>query len=166
MYGTFCFLAKKNVDGTDKMEAMYTCKGVKYDPGEGGDISITFIIEFDVGEKILHNYVMQHFSAGLLLPMKPDHIIDEFLGEEGRCWSCSAPFLSRIVTFDKYKFELDLPTGKIKGSIPEKDLMTRGVKSAMDYLKGDTSIKLIITNSISKQVDQYDAYYFSVKLGN
>lgn len=162
----FLFFRLKNLDGTEEMEVKYDCKAVKYAPGEDVKISVALIIQFDVGKDILRNIVTHHFATGLFIPMKPDHIIDEFLGGTGRYWGCFAPSLSRIVIIDKYNYELDLPIGKIQGWITDEDLKSQGAKSVIDYLKDDILIDLIITNSLYKEADQYEAYCFSVKFGN
>ncbi|MEK4286648.1 hypothetical protein [Paenibacillus sp. FSL P4-0502] len=148
------------------MEAKYTCRAVKYAPGEDFKISVALLIQFDVDNETLRNIVTHHFPGGLFLPVVPIHTIDEFVGGKGRYWGNFTLSFSSVAIIDKHNYQLDLLVGKIQGWITEEDLELQGVKSVKDFLKGDILINLIITNSIFKELDQYDAYYISVKLGN
>ncbi|WP_340392842.1 hypothetical protein [Paenibacillus sp. FSL E2-0190] len=147
------------------MELEFSCKIVKYDPGEDLKHNAVVIFDFDIEVNRLSALVKGLLVSPFLLPIKSIEYIDNSVGKFSDFYNGEIISQATIEFYNLNGVVVSFKNGHIRGWIEDEVLNKWGVRSVSQFFDGDFLKDVILTNYRfgRAQSKLTEAYIISIK---
>lgn len=143
----------------------YSCKIIKYNPGEGFKYNAVVIFDFDIEVNGLRRLVSDLLGSSFLLPIKTIEYIDNNLGKFSDSYNSEIFSRASVEFHHPNGITVSFKKGQIQGWVENDELIKWGVRSVSEFFDGDLLKNVLLTNYRFgwKDSELTESYYISIK---
>lgn len=128
------------------MEFEFSCKIVKYDPGEGFKDTAVIIFDFEVELNNFRHLVKDLMGSPFTIPIKTNEYIDNNVGKFSDFYNGEILSRASIEFYDLNGIVVSFRNGRIRGWVEDGELIKWEVRSVREFFDGNLTKNVILTN--------------------
>ncbi|MBP1153956.1 MULTISPECIES: hypothetical protein [unclassified Paenibacillus] len=146
------------------MEFEFSCKIVKYDPGEGFKNTAVIIFDFEIELNNFKDLVKGLMGSPFTIPIKSIDYIDNNVGKFSDFYNGEIISRASIEFYDLNGIVVSFRSGHIRGWVEDEELKKWEVRSVREFFDGDLLKNVILTNYRFGQIHSSltETYHISI----